>query len=286
MTKHYAYQHRPLSSILAPEAGQQRQASQTPDRDEKGRFVAEQALEQAVEKNLPEKYKGKTAEEIAEMHMNSEKRLGQIQNELGNMRGLVSDLAQVQRPAEPLTEATETVDVSGDDLINNPVETIRKVVQQDLNAVRAEQDKLLQQKQVEQETQALLSEYGDVETITSSTEFQDFATRTPSRQADLNTAAQGEGLEQVHAARRLLENWKDFQASLAPQSNEAQPTPVEQARAVANEGAGASGKLVGKDQVYEADVIALIQSDPAKYRSPSFQAELMSAIKEGRFVKQ
>jgi hypothetical protein len=246
--------------------------------------VAEQTP--AEDSTLPEKYRGKTAEEIAEMHMNSEKRLGQIQNELGNMRGLVSDLAQVQRPVESQTEVQETIDVSGDDLISNPVETIRKVVQQDLNAVRAEQDELLRQRQVEQETQALLSEYGDVQTITSSQEFQEFATRTPSRQADLNTAAQGEGLDQVHAARRLLENWKDFQQSLAPQNGDPAPTPVEQARAVANEGTGASGKVVSKDAVYEADVIALIQSDPAKYRSPSFQAELLAAIKEGRFVKQ
>jgi hypothetical protein len=286
MTKHYAYQHRPLSSILAPEAGQQRPASQTPDRDEKGRFVAEQTNAEETDSTLPEKYRGKTAEEIAEMHINAEKRLGQIQNELGSMRGLVSDLAQVQRPAESQTEVTETIDVSGDDLINNPVETIRKVVQQDLNAVKQAQEAQLAEKRIEQETQALLSEYGDVETITSSPEFQEFATRTPSRQADLNTAAQGEGLDQVAAARRLLENWKDFQQSLAPQTENTAPTPVEQARAVANEGPGASGKVVAKDAVYEADVIALIQSDPAKYRSPSFQAELMAAIKEGRFVKQ
>ncbi len=285
MAKTYAYQHRPLSNILAPEVGSQETKSPTPNRDDKGRFVADEKPAEP-ENSLPEKYRGKTAEQIAEMHMNAERRLGQLQNEVGEMRGLVSDLAQVRRPANSETQEPEVVDVSGDDLITNPVETIRKVVQQDLNQLKAERDADLAQKRVEAETEALMRDFGDIQTITSSPEFQDFATRTPSRQADLEVAANGDGMEQVKAARRLLENWKDFQASLAPQTDEENPSPVQQARQVANEGAGAAGRVTGKDLLHESDVIALLQSDPAKYRSPSFQAELMSAIKEGRFVKQ
>jgi hypothetical protein len=283
MAQSYAYQHRPLSSILAPEVGSKREKPSTPDRDPAtGQFVA--GNEPAQNENLPEKYKGKTAEQIAEMHMNSEKRLGQIQNELGEMRGIVSDLSQIQRPSTPETQVKEEVDVSGDDLINNPVETIRRVVQQDLSAIQAEREQEKKEAALETATQALLNDFGDIEAITTSTDFQEFAGRTPSRAEDLRVAAQGEGLEQVRAARRLLENWKDFQATLAP-SDGTNPTPVEQARQVANDGAGPAGRLSGKDTIYEADVIKLIADDPAKYRSPSFQAELMSAIKEGRFVK-
>jgi hypothetical protein len=38
--------------------------------------------------------------------------------------------------------------------------------------------------------------------------------------------------------------------------------------------------------VYESDVLKLIQSDPEKYRSPTFQRELAKAIRENRYVKR
>lgn len=276
--QHIAYQHRPLSQILAPQTGSKDVKAPTKEtpRNDKGQFVA------ADDTALPEKYRGKTAQEIADMHMNSEKRLGQIQNELGEMRGLVTDLAQVQRPTNPEPKVEE-LNVSGDDLIQHPVETIRKVVQQDLAAIRADANKGKLDSQVERETNALLTEFGDIGAITSSEDFQKFASRTSSRQHDLNTAATGEGVAQVRAAKRLLEDYQDFKKELNPDSDK--PSPVEQARNVANEGSGPSGSIAGKDLMYESEIVTLIQSDPAKYRSPSFQAGLMAAIKEGRYVK-
>jgi hypothetical protein len=125
MAQSYAYQHRPLSSILAPEVGSKREKPSTPDRDPAtGQFVA--GNEPAQNENLPEKYKGKTAEQIAEMHMNSEKRLGQIQNELGEMRGIVSDLSQIQRPSTPETQVKEEVDVSLPRLTSKSSQDVRR----------------------------------------------------------------------------------------------------------------------------------------------------------------
>ena len=92
------------------------------------------------------------------------------------------------------------------------------------------------------------------------------------------------GLAQVRAARRLLEDYNDFQEAVKPEEAPAE-TPVERAKKVATESGGGSGPISSKAQVLESDVIALINSDPTKYRSPSYQKELLAAIKEGRFVK-
>jgi len=234
----------------------------------------------------PSKYDGKTVEQVIEMHQNAETRLGQIQNEVGTLRGVVTDLTQLQRtPVAPQPVEQETIDVSGDDLIQRPVETIRKVVAQDNAAQKVIDDADAEERSLLAANSALVTDFGDINAIVETEEFQSFATRTPSRQADFVEAAKGEGLGQVRAARRLLEDFNDFQDALKPVIPETpQPTPVEQARAVSTEGAGPSGSISVKETIYGADLLTMIKDEPEKYRSQTFQTELASAIKEGRYV--
>jgi len=240
----------------------------------------------------PTKYDGKTVEQVIEMHQNAESRLGEIQNELGTLRGVVTDLTQLQRtPVAPQPVEQETIDVSGDDLIQRPVETIRKVVAQDNAAQKVLDDAEAGKRELLVANTALVTDFGDINAIVGTEEFRVFASRTPSRQADFVEAAKGEGLSQVRAARRLLEDFNDFQDALKPVTPTETPpvtpalTPVEQAKIVSTEGAGPAGSITTKEMIYEADVLKMIQDEPTKYRSPTFQAELTAAIKEGRYVK-
>ncbi len=279
-----AYQRKPMSQIIAPSAGEQAAAAQTA----KEELTAQVA---AAEEALPEKYRGKTVMEVVEMHQHSEKRLGQIQNEVGQLRGLVSDLASVQRQAPAPTPEPVPVDVTGDDLIRNPAETIRKVVQplvqqNTQDAGRPDPADVADNALLAMETNALVNDFGDVQAIAASEEFQNFCNRTPSRQSDFQRACDPSlGIEQVRAARRLLEDYRDFSSSLPSTEAERSQTAVDQARRVATEGAGPAGAVSVADPIYEADVVALINSNPSKYRSPSFQAELHKAIREGRYIK-
>jgi hypothetical protein len=266
-----------MSEILAPAEGTETAEAPT---DEKSAAVEE---ERATE--LPEKYRGKEVTDVIEMHQNSEKRLGELQNEVGQLRGLVTDLSALQRPVtEPEPAEQEPVNVSGDDLLSDPVTAIRQVIQPELDKLKAASTQSTADNLLQTEGDALLADYPDVEAIVSSEQFQTFAQRTPGRQADLNTAAGTKGLEQVRAARRLLEDFSDFQQLTVAEAQTTE-TPVDKARKVATEGSGTGAPISGKEMVYEADVIALIQNDKAKYLSPSFQKELTEAIKEGRFVK-
>ncbi len=289
-----AYQHRPLSKILAPAAAP---AAQEPSADQKrdpitGQFVpSEAAPTEVTQFTLPEKYVGKTVDEVASMHMNAEKELGRVRNEVGTYRGLVNDLTSLQRtPTEAKPVEPVKIDVSGDDILRDPSEAIDRVVTQRLDERDAKQTETAVQTQFELEGAALLEAYPQIDQIVGSTEFQAFASRTPSRQNDFNVAARGEGLDQVRAARRLLEDFVDFRtAGTVTQEPSADttvlPTPTQQAAAVRTEGAGPTGAVSTKAQIFESDVIKLIHSDPTKYRSPSFQTELMDAIREGRYVK-
>lgn len=274
-----AFQHRPMSEILAP-APEPKEKALTPEEEAAALAAAEKKTP-----TIPSKYDGKTTEQVIEMHQNAEKELGRVRNEVGTYRGLVEDLSALQRkPADSITAKQEPVDVSGDELINAPVETIRKVIKQDLDKLREEADSNALNAELRAENQALLTEFGDIDAIVSTDEFQEFATRTGGRQADFNTAATGKGLAQVRAARRLLEDYNDFKTVLSAEKGTVK-TPIEDARKVVTEGSGPSGSLSAETKIYESDVIALIISDVDKYRSPSYQKELLAAIKEGRFVK-
>jgi hypothetical protein len=282
-----AYQHRPLSKILAQPAGEKDEAP-TPEqpRNEKGQFEAASEPAPKEESTLPEKYQGKSVEEVVEMHQNSERRLGQIQNEVGQLRGLVQDLAVVQRTSQPATVEPQEVDLSGDDLLRDPVSAIQKVVQatQPPPQEDTQTQATLDEVDVTVETGALYTDFPDLDQTIMTPEFQEFASRTPSRTADARIAADpSSGVEAVRAARRLLENYQDFtQERPAPEPSK---DPVEEAKKVANE-PNHPAAVVPQDAIYESDVITMINSDPEKYRSPSFQAQLTAAIREGRYIKQ
>jgi len=268
-----AFQHRPMSQILA----------QAPEvASESGQAPAPAAPEAPA---VPDKYKDKTIDQVIEMHQNAESAYGRSQNELTQARGLITDLSAISRtPAPPEVPELEEVNVSGDDLLANPGEAIRSVLQPELDRLEAESFRDKADTQIVTESNALMRDYPNMNQIVASEEFQLFSARTAGRQADFNVAAQGEGLDQVRAARRLLEDYSDFEALVTP-NPDAAPTPVQQARQASTEGGRTGAPISTKPQLFESDVIALINSDPTKYRSPSYQTELIAAMKEGRFVK-
>jgi hypothetical protein len=272
-TEQTAYKPRTMSEILAPAEDSAVEAS----------TEAEAKVADVEVREVPDKYKGKETSDVIEMHQNAESRLGQLQNEVGNLRGLVTDLSALQRPTAEPEPAQEPVTITGDDLLTDPASAIRAILQPELDKLEAASNQTAANTIVQTESNALVNDY-DVDAITATPEFQAFAVRTPSRAADLDVAAKGKGLDQVRAARRLLEDFTDFQGSTRTVEKTGL-SPVAEARKVATEAASTGAPISGKSQIYEADVIALINSDPTKYRSPSYQTELLSAIKEGRFVK-
>lgn len=95
--------------------------------------------EQPPTDELPAKYQGKSAAEIARMHQELEQRLGTQGQELGELRGLKSELQQLreyvaQIPQQqapqapqyaPLTQ--DTVDWVDESVLSNPVQTVQWV---------------------------------------------------------------------------------------------------------------------------------------------------------------
>jgi len=270
-----AYQHRPLSKILLPQADSEGTPT-TPDKEEGA----------GGDREIPEKYRGKSLEEVIEMHRNAERRIGALSNELGTMRGIVTDLSKITRqPQETRTSVEDDVDLTGDELIADPVKAIRKVVKRDIERTELDRRESELQAQVQLETQRLLNDFGDIGAITQTEEFQEFATRTASRREDFQTAAYGEGMAQVRAARRLLEDYADYKELVSKQNRNKRDEEVDEAKRASTEGGGNAGRVSSKPVFKESEVLEVISKEPEKWRSPSYQAEIMKAIKEGRYIK-
>lgn len=237
---------------------------------------------------LPKKLEGKTLEDIASMYVNLEKELGRQANEIGVYRDLVATLGDSKRKKDLAEADTEdsTVEVTSDDLFENPNEAITKVIkgalEKELKPLKQTQAQAAKQRQIEQ----LVSDYPDLEQIGADPAFQAFVERSPYR---LQDAQRWLETQDVDAARRLLTDWADVvqqkPEAKAPASEVATEKPprgnVKAAKKAATESGGNAS--VGKKVLTKSDVMKMIQTDPDRYYSDSFQQELALAIKEGRF---
>ena len=69
--------------------------------------VVEQPLE---EPSLPEKYQGKSLEEVVQMHQEAEKLLGRQSSEVGELRKVVDDYISTQTQSAPQPQYVEPED--------------------------------------------------------------------------------------------------------------------------------------------------------------------------------
>ena len=247
---------------------------------------------EAPKSDLPEKYAGKTFEDVVALHQNLEKEYGRQGNEIGTYRELVSSLASSKR-VDDLSEEGPTeskpVEVTTDNLWDNPTEAISSVVKE----VLARELEPLRANQVQSEIltahQQLLSEFPDAETIGNDPGFVEFVEKSPYRLQDAQNWVEK---HDVDSARRLLTDYKQYSSVTSTKLPEAEEvgtpatqTPVQKARSASTEaGRGGSASNSGRQTIHREQVLKLIASNPEKYRSKSFQDELRKAIDEGRFI--
>ena len=100
---------------------------------------AEAAARQSGD-NLPDRFKGKSAEEIAQSYLELEQMASRQANDLGRMRQTVDEYVRLQSTVVE-EDHSQAEPVTVDDLYDNPEETIRKV------ASRATNDRIEQLEQ-------------------------------------------------------------------------------------------------------------------------------------------
>ena len=229
------------------------------------------------EEELPEKYKGKSAIEIARMHQEAEKLIGRQANEVHEVRSLADQLLKQQlesskKAAEPIEESLE------EDFFADPQQAVARTVEKHPAVLEAKQAALELKKM--KTAQQLAAKHPDFATIAQDTGFQDWVKSSAIR---LNLFAKADAEFDFESADELLSTYKEIKQ--IKQQQQAQATQAveskaqEQAMKAATVDVGGTGETSRK-VFRRADLIKLKMTDPERYMQMS--DEIMAAYSEGR----
>jgi hypothetical protein len=235
--------------------------------------VVQEETTQEKEDDLPEKYKGKSAKEIAEMHQQAEKLIGKQGSEVGELRKVVDDFISTQTLKE--SQTTETP-VTSDEFYENPQKNVNKQI--DSHPAIKEAQKAAQEMKRTATLTRLNSEYPDLETTVQDPNFAEWIKSSRVRSELYNRA---EVEFDYDSAKELLSNWSDKKERVAKVAETSKIDKDNQLKA-ASVGSKGNNEPVSKKKYRRSDIIKLMQTDPEKYDALS--DEIMLAYQEGRVV--
>jgi hypothetical protein len=233
--------------------------------------------EPAVE-DLPEKYRGKSAVEIAKMHQEAEKLIGRQANEVHEVRSLADQLLKQQLESnkrvqhEPIEESLE------EDFFTDPKQAVNRQVEKHPAVIEARQAALEMKKM--KTAQQLAAKHPDFGTIAQDAGFQDWVKSSKVR---MGLFAKADAEYDFESADELLSTYKEIKQIKQQQQTQAtekvESKAQEQAMRAATVDVGGTGEVSRK--VYRrADLIKLRMTDPDRYDQMS--EEIMAAYAEGR----
>lgn len=251
--------------------------STTPDATEN--MVAEPE-EVAPQPELPEKYRGKSLDEIIRMHQEAEKLIGRQAQEVGEVRKLADSLLKQQLEQKHDKQPSKAQEI---DWFEDPELAVKQAV---------ENNPVLKKLQEEQAKQAQLvalqtieKAHPDFMQIGNSEDFQKWVAASKVRTQLFEQASNYD----VDSAMELLDTYKSLrnikqqQAETVKAADESLKKTEEEVRnktlkaaAVQQGGTGESTKPVYR----RADLIRLRMQDPARYESMA--DEILQAYAEGR----
>ena len=249
----------------------------TPVPDSTGAGNTETANVQEPVEELPEKYRGKSAIEIAKMHQEAEKLIGRQANEVHEVRSLADQLLKQQleskaRETKPIEESLE------EDFFADPASAVNRQVEKHPAVLEARQAALEMKRM--KTAQQLSSKHPDFATIASDSGFQDWVKASAIR---LNLFAKADAEFDFESADELLSTYKELkqikQQNQSTQTAAVESKAQEQAMRAATVDVGGAGESSRK--VYRrVDLIKLKMTDPDRYMQLS--DEIMAAYAEGR----
>jgi len=232
--------------------------------------------EQPQEPELPEKYKGKSVEDLVQMHQELEKFSGKQSTEVGELRKLVDDHIQTQLVAQQAPQQQQQFDDEDDvDFFVDPKTAVSRAIDNHPKILEAQAYTAQAKKQA---TLAQLQQrHPEMETVLQDPKFAEWIKGSKVR---TQLFVQADREYDYDAANELFSLWKE-KNQVVQQTAQAEKAARKSAVKSANTG-NARGTAEGsRRKVYRrADIIKLMRTDPERYQSMS--DELLKAYAEGR----
>jgi len=223
---------------------------------------------------VPEKYQGKSMEEVVQMHQEAEKLLGRQSSEVGELRKVVDDYISNQTP----TQAPQQQHVEPEDDIDyftDPQGAVNRAIENHPKIREAEQYTAQYKKQSSLST--LQAKHSDMQQILGDPKFAEWIKASKIR---TQLFVQADQQYDADAADELFSLWKE-RKTVAHQTAKVEKQARKQTLKAASTG-NARGSAEGtRRKVYRrADIIKLMKNDPDRYQAMS--NEIMAAYAEGR----
>lgn len=233
--------------------------------------VVNQEIEQRQQvEDVPEKYRGKSVQDVIRMHEEAEKLISRQGQEVGDLRKLADDFLRSQLTQAKASEPEKPKEI---DFFENPQAAIQSAIEQNPKVRAAEQ--YAQQMQQEQARMRLNQKHPDASGVVQDPDFQQWVKASAVRQ---RLFAQADAFD-ADAADELLSTYKEIKSLKTQRVKEIDTSSRDKAMKSASVDAGGSGES-GQKMYRRADLIRLKMRDPSKYES--MQDEIMAAYSEGR----
>ena len=219
---------------------------------------------------IPEKYQGKSVDEIIKMHQEAEKLIGKQAQEVGEVRKLADDLIKqnLQSTNKPVVEEPEV------DFFEDPQKAILKTVNNHPDVLAAKQ--AAQEFKKMQIQQKLSQKHPDFVEVVQDAGFADWVKQSPVR---MSLYAKADGEFDFDSADELLSTYKQLKTVQTKQVAAADNMARQNSLKAASVDVGGTGESSKK--VYRrTDLIRLKMTDPDRYEA--LQPEIMLAYSEGR----
>jgi hypothetical protein len=223
--------------------------------------------------NLPDKYRGKSVEEIVRMHQEAEKLLGKQSSEVGELRKVVDSYIQTQLSQQQ--QAPQKSEDDDYDFFTDPDKAVSRAIENHPKIKEAEQ--YTQQYKKATALSQLQSKHPDMQQILQDNRFAEWIQGSKIR---TQLFVQADQQYDYEAADELFTLWKDRQATVK-QTAQAEKAGRKEAVKAANTGNARGNPDSQSRKIYRrADIIKLMKTDPDRYQSLS--DEIMKAYQEGR----
>ena len=228
------------------------------------------------EEDLPDKYQGKSVQEIVQMHQEAEKMLGRQSSEVGELRKVVDDFIHTQLEEKKQTPVQQPVDDDDDiDFFTDPKSAVSKAIENHPKIREAQQ--YTEQYKKQTSLAAVQAKHPDMQTILGDPKFAEWIKASKIR-TQLFVAADQQ--YDADSADELFTLWKE-RKTVAQQTANVEKQARKQTLKAANTGnARGTGEGSRKKVYRRSDIIKLMKTDPERYQALS--NEILQAYAEGR----
>lgn len=235
-----------------------------------------QSQSQEEDSDLPDKYRGKSAKDIARMHQEAEKALGRQGSEVGELRRLVDDFIKSQTVTQAQqSQAPANDDVDEVDFFADPKTAISKAIEKHPK-VRAAEELTLNMKKAEAMA-TLKAQHPDFNDIVQAPDFAEWIGKSKVRQELFLRADQAYDFD---AANELLTTYKERKAVVEGAKAVEKVERKQAVKAASTGSTRGSAEGATRKTYRRADIIDLMVRNPERYAALS--DEIMKAYQEGR----